>query len=409
MPRAAASTTSSCGSRTCRPGSTCSTRAPPIRSRRTPRTSCTTSSPGRAHGHASGRDAAGRARVRWCSSRRGGPHRFHDIAERLELLVVFGPAEGARALTPLDLTAGGRRSSTARTTARERQRELGAAADLVVAEEHEHVVAGGQERLEPGRPGRELVGRRSRGGAAGGTGTARSGGASAARCRRAARSRTAPRRRRPARRTSRRRATTGPGTPSSAAGRRATRRASPPACRRRAGRRRERGTGRSRAAHRTPRYGPVSHGTAVGRIDLERAERAAALGLDREPEVGRRGGDPGRDLRRPTARRSRCCSARPPAAAPRSAPGSPDAGEPGGVEPRRPSPGRRTRSSRRTAGPATASVSGRRRRPARSRRRRPAHSLATRPGPGLRAVRRPSSSAPSPRGPPGRRRRGNAR
>jgi len=24
------------------------------------------------------------------------PHRFHDIAERLELLVVFGPAEGAR-------------------------------------------------------------------------------------------------------------------------------------------------------------------------------------------------------------------------------------------------------------------------------------------------------------------------
>jgi mannose-6-phosphate isomerase-like protein (cupin superfamily) len=24
------------------------------------------------------------------------PHRFHDISERLELLVVFGPAEGAR-------------------------------------------------------------------------------------------------------------------------------------------------------------------------------------------------------------------------------------------------------------------------------------------------------------------------
>jgi mannose-6-phosphate isomerase-like protein (cupin superfamily) len=24
------------------------------------------------------------------------PHRFHDIAERLEILVVFGPAEGAR-------------------------------------------------------------------------------------------------------------------------------------------------------------------------------------------------------------------------------------------------------------------------------------------------------------------------
>jgi len=24
------------------------------------------------------------------------PHRFHDITERLELLVVFGPAEGSR-------------------------------------------------------------------------------------------------------------------------------------------------------------------------------------------------------------------------------------------------------------------------------------------------------------------------
>ena len=26
------------------------------------------------------------------------PHRFHDIAERLELLVMFGPAEGDRAI-----------------------------------------------------------------------------------------------------------------------------------------------------------------------------------------------------------------------------------------------------------------------------------------------------------------------
>ena len=25
------------------------------------------------------------------------PHRFHDIEERLEILVVFGPAEGDRA------------------------------------------------------------------------------------------------------------------------------------------------------------------------------------------------------------------------------------------------------------------------------------------------------------------------
>jgi mannose-6-phosphate isomerase-like protein (cupin superfamily) len=30
----------------------------------------------------------------------GDPHRFHDIAERLELLVAFGPAEGARARLP---------------------------------------------------------------------------------------------------------------------------------------------------------------------------------------------------------------------------------------------------------------------------------------------------------------------
>ena len=27
----------------------------------------------------------------------GVPHRFHDIAERLRLIVVFGPAEGSRA------------------------------------------------------------------------------------------------------------------------------------------------------------------------------------------------------------------------------------------------------------------------------------------------------------------------
>ena len=30
----------------------------------------------------------------------GDPHRFHDIDERLELLVAFGPAEGARARLP---------------------------------------------------------------------------------------------------------------------------------------------------------------------------------------------------------------------------------------------------------------------------------------------------------------------
>ena len=35
--------------------------------------------------------------ARWSSSRPASPHRFHDIAERLELLVLFGPAEGDRA------------------------------------------------------------------------------------------------------------------------------------------------------------------------------------------------------------------------------------------------------------------------------------------------------------------------
>ena len=30
----------------------------------------------------------------------GDPHRFHAIEERLELLVAFGPAEGARARLP---------------------------------------------------------------------------------------------------------------------------------------------------------------------------------------------------------------------------------------------------------------------------------------------------------------------
>ena len=117
---------------------------------------------------------------------------------------------------------------------RNAERQLRATAGLVVAEEDERIVAGRQERLEPGGPGGELGRRRSRAGEAAGTGTARSGAGSAAPCPRAARSRTARRRRPPARRTSRRRARTGPGTPSSGAGRAATRRAARPASRRRA-------------------------------------------------------------------------------------------------------------------------------------------------------------------------------
>ena len=44
----------------------------------------------------SARRTAASGRGRWSSSRPREPHRFHDITERLELLVAFGPAEGSR-------------------------------------------------------------------------------------------------------------------------------------------------------------------------------------------------------------------------------------------------------------------------------------------------------------------------
>ena len=51
---------------------------------------------GRARGHGRRRDRPGRAgSVVFVAA--GVTHRFHDIAERLELLVMFGPAEGDRA------------------------------------------------------------------------------------------------------------------------------------------------------------------------------------------------------------------------------------------------------------------------------------------------------------------------
>ena len=54
---------------------------------------------GRGAGHGRGGDAPGRAR--FAGLRRGRrPAPFHDIEERLELLVAFGPAEGARARLP---------------------------------------------------------------------------------------------------------------------------------------------------------------------------------------------------------------------------------------------------------------------------------------------------------------------
>ena len=54
------------------------------------------------------------------------------------------------------------------------------------------------------------------------------------------------------------------------------------------------GTRKRTVPRRLPnaRYGVVSHGTLADRIDLERAKRAAALGLHREAEVVGRGGDP---------------------------------------------------------------------------------------------------------------------
>ena len=50
---------------------------------------------GRARRHGRRRGPPGRAGVGGLRPARE-PHRFHDIAERLELLVAFGPAEGSR-------------------------------------------------------------------------------------------------------------------------------------------------------------------------------------------------------------------------------------------------------------------------------------------------------------------------
>ena len=47
-------------------------------------------------GHGRRGDPRRRARDHGVRRPRTCPHRFHDIAERLELLVVFGPAEGSR-------------------------------------------------------------------------------------------------------------------------------------------------------------------------------------------------------------------------------------------------------------------------------------------------------------------------
>ena len=125
-------------------------------------------------------------RARWSSSPRPSRTAFHDID---------GAARAARRCSaPPRATAPERPATPAErraTASRNASASSGATPDLVVAEEHVHVVARGQERLEPRGPGRELRVRRSRAGAGAGRGTARSAGGSAAPRPRAARSRTA--------------------------------------------------------------------------------------------------------------------------------------------------------------------------------------------------------------------------
>ena len=223
---------------------------------------------GRGAGHGRRRRRGRSCPVRWSSSR---------PASRTASTTSPSASSCSSCSDPPRATAPDcpRPSATASpAVSRKRQRQLGATAGLVVAEEHEHVVARRQERLEPRGPGRELglvvvvasqPEVQERPGPAQGRRLARP---------RAARSRTGRHRRPPAPRTSRRRATTGPGTPSSGAGRPATRRASRPASRRRAGRPRGRGTGRSRAAPRTP---------GTDRSAMARAAAGSAWSARNEP------------------------------------------------------------------------------------------------------------------------------
>ena len=130
---------------------------------------------GRGAGHGRRRDAAGRARFAGLRRR---------PASRTASTTSPSASSSSSCSDPPRATARRRTAASRRrrpATSRNAERQLGAAPDLVVAEEHERVVAGRQERLEPRGPGRELARRRSRAGAGAGTGTARSGGGSAAR------------------------------------------------------------------------------------------------------------------------------------------------------------------------------------------------------------------------------------
>ena len=99
------------------------------------------------------------------------------------MLVVFGPAEYTHRVDHQRGQPHGAAAAPERAVARsgsearaKLQRELGGAADRVVAEEDVDVVAGREERLDPRGPRVELRPRRSRGGAGAGTGTSPFGG-----------------------------------------------------------------------------------------------------------------------------------------------------------------------------------------------------------------------------------------
>ena len=61
----------------------------------------------------------------------GVPHRFHEIEERLVLFVAFRSGRGSAGLA-----GHGRTGTPVRDRGRQLERELRAAPDLVVAEEH---------------------------------------------------------------------------------------------------------------------------------------------------------------------------------------------------------------------------------------------------------------------------------
>ena len=271
--------------RTSASGSTSSRRASRTSSGRTPRTRSTTWSPVAAGSPSATRSAtSGPARSCSCGRRPAPVPRHHRRADAVRRVRT---AEGSGAVAPARRGSAGGPQPRTRAPAPRRD-------PLVVAEEHERVEPVRDERLESRGPRGEL-GRRVVV-AAKSQVEERAGPADRGRrlvLGQLGRASAAPALRAP--RTPRRRATTGPGTPSSAAGRAATRRGARPAPRRRGEAVRDpEQHGPEPLAELAERLGQPRHARRPARP--ERSERAAALGLDREPEVGRRRGEPGVDL-----------------------------------------------------------------------------------------------------------------